>query len=69
MSVHDCKKALIAPLRAALYDCDPDRLSTALKAVFATDCAIHLAFPFEDLEGPGVPRSQRTEQARGMNIS
>ena len=52
MSVHDRNKALIAPLQAALYDGDADWLRAEIKTIFAPDCAIHLAFPFEDLEGP-----------------
>lgn len=35
----------------ALYDCDIATLKKQLHEVFAPDCAIHLAHPFEDLNG------------------
>ena len=50
--IHSRSKRHIAPFRAALYDCDAARLPAQLRAVFAPDCQIHLAFPFEDLDGP-----------------
>lgn len=49
--IHSSSKRHIAPFRAALYDCDAARLPAQLRAVFAPDCQIHLAFPFEDLDG------------------
>lgn len=45
-------KQLIGKFRAALYDCDEAVLKDQLHEVFAPDCEIHLAFPFEDLDGP-----------------
>lgn len=45
-------KQFIKKLRAALYDCDAAKLSSQLQDVFAADCEIHLAFPFEELSGP-----------------
>lgn len=42
-------KALVNDLRAALYDCDPQHLQGQLHEVFASDCLIQLAFPFETL--------------------
>jgi len=45
-------KNQINKFRAALYDCDPSQLKTQLQDIFAADCEIHLAFPFEDLNGP-----------------
>lgn len=52
MNIHNHNKRLLQPLRAALYDLDPTRLADQLAAIFAPDCAIHLAYPFEDLNGP-----------------
>ena len=51
-SLHDADKALLEPLRTAMYDWDPSGVQAALGAVFASDAAIHLAHPFEDLDGP-----------------
>jgi predicted ester cyclase len=50
--IHLHNKRLIGRLRAALYDCDARLLSDELQQLFAADCAVHLAFPFEDLTGP-----------------
>ncbi len=52
MDIHLFNKQLIGKYRAALYDCDEAALMGQLGEVFAPDCAIHLAFPFEDLDGP-----------------
>ena len=51
-SVHNTNKERVNSLRAALYDIEPARLQGQLKEVFAADCVIHLASPFEDLDGP-----------------
>jgi predicted ester cyclase len=51
-SIPNQNKALIQPLRAALYDIDPTALHDQLAAVFADDAMIRLAFPFEDVDGP-----------------
>lgn len=45
-------KRFFQPFRAALYDCEASALPGQLRRLFAPDCAIHLAFPFEDLVGP-----------------
>lgn len=50
--VHHRNKQLINKFRAALYDCDADRLKDQLHRIFTPDCDIHLAFPFEDVAGP-----------------
>ncbi len=50
--IHSRNKQLLAPVRAALYDYDERVLDQRLRDAFAPDCAIHLAFPFEDLDGP-----------------
>ncbi|RME81452.1 MAG: polyketide cyclase [Caldilineae bacterium] len=50
--IHSRHKQLIVPLRAALYDADAQTLPQVLQALFSPDCAIHLAFPLGDLEGP-----------------
>ncbi len=44
-------KAALAPLRAALYDYDPERVRAALRDVFRPDAVVHLATPLEDLDG------------------
>ena len=51
MSIHNRNKAFIGGLRAALYDIDASRLRAQLRAVFASDCEIHLAHPFETMFG------------------
>lgn len=45
-------KHLIGKLRAALYDCDPRALPGQLREIFASDCAVRLTTPFEELDGP-----------------
>ncbi len=52
ISIHNHNKAFINGLRNALYNCDATQLQSQLRAFFAPDCAIHLAYPFEDLTGP-----------------
>ena len=51
-SVHNLNKDRINALRAALYDIEPAQLAQQLGQVFASECGIHLAQPFEDLAGP-----------------
>jgi len=51
--IYQLNKELICKLGAALYDVDPSKLKNQLQEVFAPDCEIHLAFPFEDIDGPG----------------
>jgi len=50
--IHQHNKDIISKLRMALYDLNPDTLRDQLKSLFNPDCIIHLAHPFEDLEGP-----------------
>ena len=45
-------KKLIGTLGAALYDIETAGLLSRLQEVFAPNCEIHLATPFEDLDGP-----------------
>jgi len=52
MSIHDLNKQIIKKFRAALYDCRAADLEMQLKQMMAPQCAIHLAYPFEDLDGP-----------------
>jgi predicted ester cyclase len=54
IDIHQQNKQLIGRFRAALYDCEPAALKHQFSEVFAPDCEIHLAFPFEDLDGPGA---------------
>lgn len=51
-NIHQRNKRLIGKFCAALYNCDPSTLKDQLRQVFAPDCTVHLAFPFEDLAGP-----------------
>jgi hypothetical protein len=50
--IHQQYKACVAQLSRALYDLDPQTLPRQLESIFTPDCAIHLSFPFEDLNGP-----------------
>lgn len=50
--IHTANKALIAPLRAAMYDFDDVRVQAVLNGVVAADAAIHMPYPFGDLTGP-----------------
>jgi predicted ester cyclase len=52
VDIHQQNKQFIRMLRNALYDCDVDMLKDQLSQVFASACEVHLAFPFEDLDGP-----------------
>ena len=45
-------KALIALLRAAMYDFDERAVRTALAGVLAPEAAVHLCHPFGDITGP-----------------
>jgi predicted ester cyclase len=51
LAIHNQNKQLINQFRHALYDCDVKTLKQQLQVVFAPDSKIHLAFPFEDLNG------------------
>ncbi|MEP1208890.1 MAG: ester cyclase [Rhizobiaceae bacterium] len=52
MSIHDANKAAFQPFRAALYDFDAAALKAVVADLFAKDAAVHLAHPFETLDGP-----------------
>ena len=52
IDVHGLNKALIQPLRQALYDYDPGTVRAALQRTFAKEAGVRLASPFEDLDGP-----------------
>ena len=54
MDPHNINKATIGAFRSALYDFDRGRLTSVVKDVFDPGCAVHLANPFEDLDGPGA---------------
>lgn len=49
--IHNHHKALLKPLREALYDYDPETVVNALQRVFADDATVHLSYPFETLTG------------------
>lgn len=46
-------KTLLAPLRAAQYDFDPDQIARALDTCAADGAPFHLAHPFETLDAAG----------------
>lgn len=48
---HAQNKALVASLRSAMYDWTADGVQAALAQTFAPDADVHLAHPFEDLDG------------------
>lgn len=48
---HSKHKALIAPLRAAMYDFDLPTIRRILHDLCAPDVVFHLAFPFETTQG------------------
>jgi predicted ester cyclase len=50
--IHGRNKAALAPLRQALYNYQPDAVRAALLAVFTPDAIVHLATPYDDLDGP-----------------
>lgn len=52
MDIHNRNKAVIAPLREALYNYEPESVQRALADAFEPDASVHLAFPFETLAGP-----------------
>ena len=49
--IHTHNKALIAPLRDAMYDFDETSVRAALAALIATDATVHMPHPFGDLTG------------------
>ncbi len=51
MDRHTDNKAVIAPLRAAMYDFEEDAVRAALHAVCAPDVVFRLAYPFESTHG------------------
>ncbi len=49
---HTQNKALIAPLRASMYDFGEAEVRIALERLIAKDAAIHMAWPLDDMTGP-----------------
>ena len=54
MDRHSANKALIAPLRRAMYDFDEAGVRAAIEGVFAERAEIHIAHPIGDLTGAGL---------------
>jgi predicted ester cyclase len=50
--IHTSNKALLAPLREAMYNFDAQALRTALRALFTPDAVIHMPHPLGDMSGP-----------------
>ena len=48
---HAANRRLLDPLRAAMYNFEPSAVLAALNSLLADDAVVHLAFPFEDLDG------------------
>ncbi|MBL8337982.1 MAG: ester cyclase [Rhodoferax sp.] len=44
-------RAAVARMRQAQYDYEPERVRTSLQQLFAQQAVVHLATPFEDLDG------------------
>jgi predicted ester cyclase len=52
MDIHTQNKALIAGLRAAMYDFSEPGVRAALESVIAPDAAVHMPHPLRDMTGP-----------------
>ncbi|SHG94290.1 ester cyclase [Cognatishimia maritima] len=52
MDRHNQHKALLAPLRGALYDFEPKQVQAAMTDVMAADAIVHMCHPFGDVIGP-----------------
>ena len=52
IDVHTANKALVAPLRAAMYDFTETGVRGALDAVVAPDAICHFAHPLGEMQGP-----------------
>ncbi|TQV81186.1 ester cyclase [Exilibacterium tricleocarpae] len=50
---HSAHKRYLEPLRRALYDFDPATVKEVLARTFHRAADIHLAYPFDDLDGAG----------------
>lgn len=54
MDRHNHNKALLAPLRAALYDFEPKSVQVEMEKLISTDAVVHLFHPFGDVSGPSA---------------
>ena len=52
--IHTRNKALIEPIRLAMYDYEEFTLRRSLETVFSDDAPVRLAFPFAEMIGPGA---------------
>lgn len=52
-TIHAANKALLVPLREALYNYDANQLQQVLEQLFHPQAQVQLACPLEDLDGPG----------------
>ncbi|WP_420620085.1 ester cyclase [Candidatus Poriferisocius sp.] len=52
MTTHDDNKAALVPFRDALYHWTEAGVRSVLGDAFASEALVHLAFPFEALDGP-----------------
>ena len=48
--IHTHNKEILAPLRAAMADYQPERVRAALREVIASDAVIHMPHPFGDFD-------------------
>lgn len=49
-AIHRHHKALLKPLRDALYDYDSETVASTIKQLFSDDAQVHLSYPFETLD-------------------
>ena len=52
VDTHTTNKALIAPLRAAMYDFNETGVRTVLDRIIDPDAVIHMPYPLGDMTGP-----------------
>ena len=52
IDTHTTNKALITPLRAAMYDFNETGVRTALDRIIVPDAVIHMPYPLGDMTGP-----------------
>ena len=54
MDKHSKNKALLAPLRAAMYDFSEADVRNALEAIVVSNAVIHMPYPIGDMTGPSA---------------
>lgn len=59
--IDSLNKHVLAPLRRAMYDYEPERVRQMLDQVFIPGAVVRLATPFDDLDGPQALYAQAYE--------